>query len=205
MKNIILLVILIIISAKSWANFLPKTFEANFEQVTKSLRGQKISPVKVFYKFQSNIYFEVTGDTPVTYICNKDKVWIYNPPFIEGEPGELKVGDSSKYCYSKFFDTLSKGLTANKLYNVKSKKNEVILTFSKDVSEQLSINKVEILLKSEVSKNTTFKDVISMKIFKMSERNPVVLNLKNIKSNVQIDNSKFLFVPPKNTNIKSIN
>lgn len=205
MKNLILLILLIIISSKSWADFLPKTFEADFEQVTKSLRGEKKSPVKVFYKFRSNIFFEVKGDTPVTYICNKDKVWIYNPPFIEGEAGELKIGDSSKYCYSKFFDTLSRGLEDNNLYKVSLGNNEAMLTFSKKVSNQLSIEKVKIILNKSVSSMATFDDVKSMHIYKINEQNPVILNLKLLKSNISILDEKFKFKTPENTNVKAIN
>lgn len=205
MKNLILLIALIIISSKSWSVFLPKTFEARFDQVTKSLRREKTSPVKVVYKFKSNIIFEVSGDTPVTYVCNKDKVWIYNPPFIEGEAGELKVGDSSKYCYSKLFDTLSKGLESNKLYKVKKTDKYATIIFSEDVASQLSIEKITMSLKQDISKTTSFKDVLSMQIYKLNEKNPVTLNLKSIKSNISIDDSKFIFNIPKNTNIKKIN
>lgn len=204
MKQVLILIFLSFIASKSWADFLPKTFEADFEQVTKTLRSEKKSPVKVFYKFQSNIFFEVTGDTPITYVCNKDNVWIYNPPFIEGEPGELKVGDSSKYCYSKLFDTLSKGLESNKLYDVKAIDKEAILTFSQQVANQLSIEKVKIILNKSVHSSATLNDVSSMHIYKLNENNPVILNLKLLKSDISIQDKKFIFIPPENTNIKTI-
>jgi outer membrane lipoprotein-sorting protein len=187
-----------------WAGFLPKSFEADFEQITKSLRREKKSPVKVFYKFQSNIYFEVTGDTPVTYVCNKKKVWKYNPPFIDGEAGELTVGDSSKYCYSKFFDALSKGLKNNKLYKVKKTRKEAVLTFEPKASKQLSIVEMKIQFKNDISKNTTLADVDFMNIYKLNAKKPVKLKLIKIDTKVKLSDEKFVFKAPKNTKFQNM-
>lgn len=186
----------------AWAGFLPKSFEADFDQVTKSLRKEKVSPVKVFYKFQSNIFFKVSGDTPVTYICNKNKVWIYNPPFIEGESGELMIGDSSKYCYSKFFDALSKGLDNNALYTVKKNTNTAVLTFESKAANQLSIREVKLVFKSPISNTSSLNDIDYMSIYKLNENRPVTLKLKQMKTDVAIKDSKFVFDTPSNTNVK---
>lgn len=200
--NVLILLWITFITPVAWAGFLPTSFEADFEQVTKSLRREKVSPVKIFYKFQSNIFFKVSGDTPVTYICNKKKVWIYNPPFIEGEAGELMIGDSSKYCYSKFFDALSKGLDNNVLYKVKKNNNVAVLNFGPDAAKQLSIQTVTLVFKENINRNSTLSDLNYMDILKVNEKRPVKLKLKKMKTGVSIQDSKFIFNTPQNTNVK---
>lgn len=199
MIKYLLLSLLLVLN--SYAGFLPAGFEADFTQQTKTIRGVKEDPVKVFYKYRGNIYFDVKGSAPTLYICNNKKVWIYNPPFVEDEKGELKVGDSNRYCYSKFFDSLSNGLQDNKLYKVKKTDKKAELVFTKEAKDQLSIEKVIIEFNKAITDKTSILDVEKFSIYNVNKKDPVILSTKSIEPKNDLKDSKFEFIAPKNTNI----
>ena len=184
--------------------FIPKSFEADLEQVVFSVTFNKesVTPVKMKYKFSNNLYFNVQSEeTPVIYICNKEKTWIYNPPFIEGEKGEVKVGDSSKYCYVKIFDALNKGLKTNDLYEVKQQKRGARLTFKKEAVAQTGIKEVALTFKSTWHKGLSITDVEKMEIWDTEKKKPTVFRFKKINTNAEIDFMDFEFKIPENTNV----
>lgn len=197
-------IFLMTLSFSALAGFLPKSFEADFVQITKKQRGTSEDPVKVFYKYPSNIYFDVKGDAPILYVCNQEKVWIYDPPWIEGEAGELKVGDSSKYCYSKFFDALANGLKDNELYKVQKSKDSAELNFSKSAEDQLSISKVKLEFSEAITPKTELKDVKKIHIFKKDAKDALTLVVKSLDQKTEIQDKQFQFTPPKNTNVTEI-
>lgn len=185
-------------------NFLPKSFEADLEQVVHLVTSNKESktPVKMKYLFSNNLYFEVKSEeTPVTYICNKDKTWVYNPPFIEGEKGEVKVGNSSKHCHVKLFDALSNGLKSNKIYTVKQIKKGVHLSFSKKARAQTQIKKVRIYFKNHINeKVASLTDVNKMEIWDIERKKPTVFRFKKINTEAKVKLKDFSFIIPENTN-----
>lgn len=189
----------------AFGKFLPKQFEANLEQVVfSSVHNKEVkTPVKMKYLFPNNIYFSVTGENPVVYVCNHKKTWMYNPPWDPSEKGEVKIGDSSRYCYVKLFDALSNGLSKNNLYSVKSKNMTSLLTFSKKAKEQLNIGKVELEFKKQPSKNSTVNDLKSMKVFYLDKEKPVKFQFKEITKTKKLSSDDFIFKVPKNTNIST--
>lgn len=185
------------------ARFLPKSFEANLEQVVFSSVNNKEmkTDVKMKYLFPNNIYFSVDGVNPVIYVCNKVKTWMYNPPWDPSEKGEVKIGDSSKYCYVKLFDALSNGLDKNKLYSVKKVAKKAFLTFSKAAAGQLNISKVEITFKNLITDNSKAEDIKNMQVYYLDKNKPVQFSFKSLTEKSKLTEDDFNFDVPKNTNI----
>ena len=188
-------------------SFLPRSFNADIEQQTKSViklkKGNKEIVKKydvvVKYLFPSNVYLKVEDST---YVCNKNKTWLYTPPVIEGEKGEVKIGSSSKYCYSKLFDALSNGLSNNKIYSTKKSKNTATLSFSTKAQDQLQMTKVELLFE-KLNTKSRFSDIKEMRMFKVGEKNPTIFVFKSLNRKVKLKASDFEFQVPKNTNINN--
>lgn len=178
------------------AGFLPKGFEAQFFDV----RGSVKIPVTIKYQFPKQIYYEVKGDAPLLYVCNESKTWKYTPPFMEGEKGELAVGDSSQFCYSRIFDSLSNGLVSNELYTVVNKGANSTLSFKEKAKKQLGLDRIEIQFKTSAGPKSSLADAKELKMFLSSKPEPVKLVLKTYKSNPKFKDGQFSFKAPDNTN-----
>ena len=189
----------------AFAGFLPKAFEADLDQIVfSSVKNKEVkTSVSMKYMFPSNIVFNVEGQAPVTYVCNSQTTWMYNPPFIEGEKGSVKVGSSSKYCYVKLFDALSNGLKDNNLYTVKSKKRTAHLSFLEKARAQLNITKVVITFKSPISKNSKISDIDFMSVYYVGKNKPIKFGFKKINTKSKLKKSDFVFNVPSNTNISN--
>ncbi len=189
------------------SNFLPKSFVASLEQqdvMMSSKKGAIIkSAIEMKYLFPSNVYFNLKDDA-IVYVCNKDKTWIYTPPWDSSEKGELTVGDSSKHCYVKIFDALSKGLTSNNIYTTIKNKKNAKLTFNKDAQAQLGITLVELEFKKSITSESTIENVDKMKIYKVGKKNPTTFVFKSMDTKAKLEKSEFNFTAPPNTNIKKI-
>ena len=192
------------------SDFLPKSFEASIEQqnISQIKIGKKIkkniikSDVYMKYKYPSNVYFDVKEQT--LYICNSDKTWLYNAPWDPSEKGELTVGSSSKHCYVKVFDALRYGLSTNKVYKVTKKDLMATLIFSDNSRDELSIVKVDLKFKSKITDKTTIGSVKSMDLYYVGKKNPTTFVFKSLNTKKEFNKNDFVFIPPKNTNIKNI-
>lgn len=189
------LFIIALFTFNCFAAFLPSSFDAEFLDV----RGEKEIPVNIKYKFPKQIYYEVKGDTPLLYVCNEKKTWKYTPPFIEGEKGELAVGDSGQFCYSRIFDSLSQGLIDNKLYKTKKSGNKAILNFTKKATDQLGLEKIEIVFGKKFESHTSMSEAKSLKLFLQNKAEPVFLKLVKIDINPKLGSEMFKFSAPENT------
>ncbi|WP_299376616.1 hypothetical protein [uncultured Kiloniella sp.] len=130
---------------------------------------------------------------------NKDQ-WGFLGP-MEGEKGELAVGDSGQFCYSRIFDSLSQGLENNKLYKTVKKKKKAFLTFNKDAKSQLGLEKIEIEFKETIGAKTTLGEAQNLKLFLTNKAEPVLLKLVKFEKNPKLTKKHFQFETPKNTNI----
>lgn len=205
-KGFIFLFVLII-SPLSFAKggFLPAAFKADFTQVVKSKVSNKEikAPLKIKYAFPNKIHFEVTGKNAITYVCNSKKVWIYNPPFIEGMKGTLKVGSSGNFCYSKMFDVLSKGMKTNKLYSVKKETaRHYLVSFSKKTASNIGYKSIELFF--DKSKRHNLESVESLSLVPLEGSDPVKL-VRNKFTKVQAFKSgTFSFKTPENTDVSAL-
>lgn len=197
MKKVFLTFLFLFTASGVYGSFLPKSFDAKFLDV----RGQKEIPVVIKYQFPSNIYYEVKGDAPLLYVCNAKKTWKYTPPFIEGEKGELAIGDSGQFCYSKIFDSLSKGLESNELYSVEKKGQSATFAFKEKAKKQLSLEKIEIAFNEKISEKTGLGEAKELRLFLVNKPEPVNLRLVEFEKAPKLEKDQFSFSAPKNTNV----
>ncbi len=203
MKLGLILILFFALFDVAFAKFLPKSFEAKLDQIVfSSVKNKEIkTDVSMKYMFPSNIVFDVEGLTPVTYVCNKETTWMYNPPFMDGEKGTVKIGNSSKYCYVKLFDALSKGLESNELYKVVRSKKIANLSFLEQAKAQLNISKVDIIFKKEVNKNSKLSDIDYMTVYYIGKKVPVKFAFKKINTKSKLKKADFVFDVPENTSM----
>jgi len=186
-------------SKKKKASFLPNSFSAKFEQVYKSaLSGkEKKSKGSLDYKYPGNIRFITKVPEEVVFVSNQTTTWYYTPPFIEGEPGELTIKESGKNVLSRFFDTLSVGLSSNRYYVVKGMERARKLKFKKNKVKEVGVKEAILRFKSNVA---TFKDLISVDLT-YADNKKVSLKLSNLKIGAKFKKKHFTFKAPKNTKV----
>jgi len=183
------------------ADFLPVAFDASFVQEKHSSVSKNVDTTNldIKYEFPGNFYLKEANNNTV-YVCNADKVWYYTPPFIEGEPGLLKTGESSKYCYSEIFDTLKHGLKSNKKYTVsKMVDGGYEIDFTPKSRNKLGLSKLEISFKG---KKELFMHIKELSLYYIGDKHPTKLKFKNFKVVKKFASEVFLFTPPENTEIQ---
>ena len=202
MKLRLLFLILVCISnAMAAKSFLPKAFKADFMQKRKSIVSGivKKSKITIKYQYPGNFYLSEGNASSTIYVCNKKKVWVYNPPFVKDEPGHLTIGSGNKHCYSKIFDSLQHGLVDNKTYKVKKITNtNYELTFLKEARAQLGVSSLNVHFKS---KKTLFKDIKKLVIHYIKDENILTLESSSLESLTRFPPGTFSFKPPKNTDV----
>jgi hypothetical protein len=210
--TILIVFFFVLVDFATAKSFFPKSFEAKLEQQNititkigkknkKTIRNVIKSDVEMKYMFPSNIVFD-TKDM-LLYVCNSEKTWIYTPGSF-GEKGELTVGDSSKYCYSKIFDALANGLKNNSLYTVSSKGKKSILTFTEKAQDRLEILKIDLLFKKKITSEVGIQDLYSMDLYRKDQKRPTKFIFKSLNPKSKFTKKDFIFIPPKHTNIKKI-
>jgi outer membrane lipoprotein-sorting protein len=193
--------LLLLVETSLAGKFLPNAFEGEFRQEKKNIITKKVmsSLLEIKYSFPNNIYFKTFGDSEIHYICNSSRVWIYTPPFIPGENGDVKVGNSNKFCYSKIFDALSNGFKNNSLYQVKKiSAKEYDFIFKAKAKAQLELSKLSLEFKTE---KTNFSDISKIILYKVGDKHPVSLITKSLKIKNSLPAELFIFKVPKNTEV----
>jgi outer membrane lipoprotein-sorting protein len=188
----------IVASAKS--NFLPETFSAKFEQVYISTltKKEKKSFGALDYKFPGNIRFEVEKPNNILFVSNNKTNWIYRPPFVEGEPGELTIKKSEEIGLSGLLDTLNQGLEDNPQFKIDKKENRVKMIFNPKTSEKIGLKEGLLIFKKG---NMVGFDAIEEIEITYPDEKKVSFKLSQINPKVTFTGEHFNFTPPKNTNI----
>lgn len=207
LRSILLLIAMFALIDVAMAKFIPNSFVGDFYEVHKGSRGRvKKIPLKIKYLAKGNIYYESfdeDGLLQLAYVCNPKKTYKYTPSIFEDEKGELAVGDSNKFCYSKIFDSLGQGLKDNKLYKVEETKSGATINFEKNAEKQLGLKKINIVFKGE--KKETIEDIKSMEFYLNQKPDPVLIEFKSLNTQQKLNKTLFDFQVPKNTNIKEMN
>ena len=192
-------ILMLIIPSLVRANFLPRSFSASFEQVYLSslTKKEKKSWGNLSYKFPGNIKFEVQKPKKILFISNKKKSWIYRPPFIEGEKGELTIKNTSRTGLAALLDSLQLGLTNNAYYKVNKNNKIVSLVFNIESEKKFGIKKGRLIFKTT---NYSFKNLVELKITYPDKRK-VSFKLSKLELDKNFKKNFFTFLPPKNTNI----
>lgn len=185
----------------AYAEFLPQSFSAKFEQEYVSiLKGKtKKGEGSIEYKYPSNIRFETSSPSKVIFVSNGTRAWYYRAPFIEGEEGEVsetsaKEGNS---VYIKFFDSLKNGLTANPLYDVKNAGDGIhVVTFKEKVAKDFGIK--EAFLTFNSSKDKDFSSLKKIELI-FPDGKKSALTLVNLNAKPDFASNHFNFVAPPKT------
>jgi outer membrane lipoprotein-sorting protein len=174
------------------SKFLPKTFQAKFEQSFKSVLSGKLekSRGEIFYKYPGHIYFDVQFPDPFVVVANPKKTWQYTPPYVVGEKGQVIERPSRKLTLFRFFDVLKDGLKSNALYGVEKTKKFHIIEFNKKTAKDIGIVKTELYFFND--KNPELVD-LEKAILYYHDKRQVTLVLKQMKINIPFKKGKFIF------------
>lgn len=182
--------------------FMPNAFEGEFVQIQKSRNPRKKSkevPTTIYYQKPRNFHMHSKTESgqDTRYICNKETTWFYSAPFTPDAKGQLRTGDSSKFCYVKIFDALNRGLKSNSIYSVKKlAERKYELSFSKEASEELQFDKVELAF-DDMPLN--FKNIESLTMYSPTRKTPFILKRKSIELKNELSSDLFNFKVPENT------
>ena len=123
------------------AAFVPKSFVATFEQKYQSRLSKKWKKSRgvLSYLFPGMIKLEVNYPERELIISNPKKTWIYTPPFIDGEKGQIIIKETKTFSPAKFFDFMREGLTSTRNYKVQLLKQSAVITFVRSLQKDLGI------------------------------------------------------------------
>jgi outer membrane lipoprotein-sorting protein len=179
--KILLLILMVILSTQVSAEFLPKSFSAQFDQeYISTLKGKvKKGNGTIDYQFPGNIRFKTTLPSEVLFVSNGIKTWYYRAPFIDGEAGEVtetsaKDGTS---VFTKFFDSLKNGLTSNSMYNIIKNNQECKVQFVEKAEKEIffSPEKGNVVFASAIDNWSFSIRSFAQKIAKRFVMNPFAL------------------------------
>ncbi|HLW58229.1 MAG TPA: outer membrane lipoprotein carrier protein LolA [Bacteriovoracaceae bacterium] len=198
MKFILLLLLSFPVFSQS---IIPNEFSASFEEtLISSVSGKTIkSNGKISYKYPSHLRVEVLEPEPSTVVVSPKKTWIYQPPFIEGEKGQVTIEKKSSWPLLQTFDSLTKSLEGSKEFTHKFSGNKLVISFSKESVEKLGIKEVIFIAQGEAKKVKSFSAFDSMTLTKADgkEQSYKFSNIKVGPTKV----SEYTFDIPKNTKV----
>ena len=198
-KILIVMASMFLMSSIAFADFLPQSFSAKFEQeYVSALKGRvKKGQGSIEYKYPGQIRFESNTPSTVIYVSNSVKAWYYRAPFIEGEQGEVTESKATEgsTTYIKFFDSLKNGLISNNYYDVK-KGEAVALTFKAKAVKELGIKQSILYFKNKESQK--FDEIESIELL-FSDGKKSKLKFVDLKVNQNPSADRFNFVAPANT------
>lgn len=180
------------------AEFLPKSFTAQFEQeYISTLKGKvKKGNGTLDYLYPGNIRFKTTIPSEILFVSNGVKTWYYRAPFIDGEEGEVTetLAKDGSGIFTKFFDSLKNGMSNNSMYTVSKTEKECKLVFLEKAVKDTGIKEAVLKFQKNMLE---FANLHSIElVFPDTKRSTI--KLKNIKINPELDAKNFQFViPPK--------
>ena len=183
---------LMVRSSHGAVNFLPEKFNAKFSQEYKSVVTGSIKrgTGQFDYQYPSQVRFEMFTPDPLTFIANKKNNWLYRPPFIEGEEGELKKNVKGGNTFSTFFDALKAGLKDNSYYKINDQGKMVDLIFSKDTAKKMTMTKASLHFKNASKK--LFKSLADITLhYKNGKKTKIIFEQVDLRNSFPKDHFTF--------------
>lgn len=193
---------LLLISLPAFSqSIIPSEFSANFEETLKSVvTGKEIKTTgKITYRYPSHLRLEVLEPEPSTVVVNPKQTWIYQPPFIEGEKGQVTIEKKSYWPLLQTFDSLTKSLAGSKDFTHKFEGKKLLIIFNKDAQTRLGLKEVAFTAKDEAKSAKNFSEFESMSLTK-NDNKTQLYKFSEIKIKA-IDITVFSFDIPKNTKV----
>lgn len=180
---------------------IPNEFSAKFEEsIISAVTGKEIkSNGTISYKYPSHLRLEVLDPEPSTVVVSPKKTWIYQPPFMEGEKGQVNIEKKSSWPLLKTFDSLTKSLEGSTEFTHKFSGHKLSIIFTKASQEKLGIKEVTFTAKGEASKVESLSQFESMTLVK-SDGKEQKYKFSDVKV-AKLDALKFTFEIPKNTKV----
>jgi outer membrane lipoprotein carrier protein len=197
--KLLLLSLTLISFTTSAKTLVPPTFSANFEQslISAASGKEKKSYGKLDYKYPGHIRFEITSPDPKLFVSNPQKSWIYDPPFVPGEEGQVTVQPSSKLPLTRLLDSLNHGLDKSKLFTHEFKGQELILSFKGETLKDTGLKEVRLKAGKDAKAITKLAEFDQM-VLRYSDGREVNLRLIDLKEGTSFTGEHFTFtVPPK--------
>jgi outer membrane lipoprotein-sorting protein len=192
-------IILSLTSLPLWAQFLPDSFKANYEEryLSATQNKEKKSNGVIHYQHPRKLRFEVIKPDPALFISNPQNSWYYTPPFIEGEEGQVVIQEPNKLILIKLLDVLRQGLVDNKFYKVKKENISATLFFNSPYEKEFKMDKVILHSFKKMAEVTNIKDLSELDLFYQNGQK-VTLGFSQFESPVTFAADHFVFkVPPK--------
>lgn len=181
--------------------FVPSSFSSNFEQTVKSVTGKEQKTFgKIDYKYPGQLRFEVIGKTPLLFVVNPKKTWLYQPAFVKGEKDQVTIQKSSNLPIIKFLDSVKDGLQNSKLFTTKYEKNDLVLTFVKTIQKEMGFAEVILHADKPAGEVKDLKGFQSLTLRHLN-KSQTELKLIDLKENVTFPPGNFEFVPSANTKV----
>ena len=182
------------------SGFVPNSFKANFkEERVKVLTQKKVySYGTIEYKYPSQLRFEEEKPNKTILVINPNKTWYYNPPFLDGEKGELQITSTKKNSLGKVFDLLKGGLETNKNYTVEKKNNYYEIQFNKKNQKDIGVIKINLHFNGKM----IFGNLNKIKIF--YGKKIKTYYFEEIKEGIHLVKNRFNFSVPANTNVNKL-
>ena len=180
-------------------SIIPSEFTAEFEEkITSSVTGKVIkSNGTIAYKFPSQLRLEVLEPEASTVVVGPKKTWIYQPPFIEGEKGQVTIEKKSSWPLLKTFDSLTKSLEGSKEFDHKFQGKKLTITFKEATSKRMGIKEVSFVSNTDAANAKSFSEFESMSLTKNDGK---IQSYKFTAIKIApVEAKKFEFEIPKNT------
>lgn len=194
----------------SEVQFIPNTFQVNFEQTFTSVINNKVRNGKglITYMYPGHLRLEVLepDSDKSTYVSNLNQSWYYTPPFDSSEKGEVIVNKNSKMFIVRFFDTIRRGLKDNSLYRVKRSRGEsYIVDFNKDAEKAVGVRSAVITFAKNAAsglkaEKSVLKNVEWLELTYIDNKK-VKLKFLSYKDDLPLSTQNFDFKIPDNTKV----
>lgn len=199
--KLVLLFTLLIYSAQGISRpFMPKSFKATFIQKQKSKISKKVkeSRGEISYLYPGHLKLLVTHPEKETLVSTPATTWIYTPPYMEGEKGQVIIKKTGVLAPVKFFDYMKSGLSKNDNYKVSVVSRSVIdVIFNKSIAKKSGLKKARLFFKIK----RKFEEFKKIRFF-MTNGKEREIELSSIKVTAPLTKSDFTFTIPPGTTIQ---
>jgi outer membrane lipoprotein-sorting protein len=204
MKLIMTLLFFIIfaISQSHSKSFVPSSFSANFEEIIykPAIKKEVKSFGKIDYKFKGNIRYEVISPEPLLFVTNSQKSWVYQPPFVPTEHGNVTIQKSSNLPIIKILDSLNNGLEGSKLFATSYSGKDLLLTFSPEMQKESSVKTLTLHTTKDAKSIQSLKEFDSLTL-QHTDGKIVKMKLLEMKEDLKFDAKHFVFSVPEKTKV----
>ncbi len=199
-KIVTVLFFFISLSSFSKEQLIPKSFQAQFSKTYKSIRNAlKQEFGKIEYQYPGKLRLKLIKPEESEYVSNGKTSWLYKPPFIEGESGEVRIQDVKHIRLAHFFDLLKEEVKDNKIYKVTKRKDQLLFIFTSKGTKEYALHKMKLIFKD--GKGISNFSYLKEMDITQNDGKDIKFLLSKVISNIGFKNNYFNFQIPPKTNV----